>query len=41
MTDYEKVMLYLHDRCNEIESQWNGDEPGKPSSRTAWTTGRS
>lgn len=29
MSDYEKVLAYLRQRCEEVRGQWNGDEPGK------------
>ena len=29
MSDYEKVIEHIRNRCNEIKGEWNGDEPGK------------
>ena len=29
MSDYEKVLEYLRQRCEEIRGEWNGDESGK------------
>ena len=29
MSDYEKVLAYLRQRCEEVRGEWNGDEPGK------------
>ena len=29
MSDYEKVLEHIRNRCNEIKGEWNGDEPGK------------
>ena len=29
MSDYEKVLEHIRNRCNEIKGEWNGDESGK------------
>ena len=29
MSDYEKVIEHIRNRCNKIKGEWNGDEPGK------------
>jgi hypothetical protein len=29
MTDYEKVLEYLRQRCLEVRGEWDGDESGK------------
>lgn len=29
MTDYEKVLEYLRQRCKEVRGEWNGDESGQ------------
>ena len=29
MSDYEKVVEHIRNRCNEIKGEWNGDESGK------------
>jgi hypothetical protein len=29
MSDYEKVLEYLRQRCLEVRGEWNGDEPGQ------------
>ena len=29
MSDYEKVIEHIRNRCNEIKGEWNGDESGK------------
>ena len=29
MSDNEKVLEHMRNRCNEIKGEWNGDEPGK------------
>lgn len=33
MSDYEKVMIHLRARCDEIMGEWNGDEPGEQEDR--------
>lgn len=35
MSDYEKVMQHLRNRCNEISGEWNGDESGKQEDRAS------
>ena len=29
MSDYEKVMQFLRQRCKQVRGEWNGDEPGQ------------
>ena len=33
MSDYEKVLEHIRNRCNEIQGEWNGDEPGEQEDR--------
>lgn len=38
MTDYEKVVAYLRQECEQIRGEWNGDEAGKQEYRADQAT---
>lgn len=29
LSDYEKVLQFLRQRCEEVQGEWNGDESGQ------------
>jgi len=29
MSDYEKVIVFLRQRCHEVRGEWNGDDAGQ------------
>jgi len=36
VSDYEKVVAYLRQRCDEIMGEWDGDNPGSDELRTGF-----